>query len=54
MWRAYSTGPDKEMLVDPQKTTTLGKPIGADSSLKSWGGRSVEDRRRRRLGLVLI
>lgn len=37
-WRAYSTGPDAEMLVDPEKTTVLGKPIGADSSLNSWEG----------------
>jgi len=38
VWRAYSTGPDDEMLVDPEKTTHLGKPIGKDSSLKSWEG----------------
>ena len=38
IWRAYSEGPDSDMLVDPQKTTELGKPIGADSSLKSWQG----------------
>ena len=37
-WRAYSTGPDDEMLVDPEKTTALGKPIGKDSSLASWEG----------------
>jgi PQQ-dependent dehydrogenase (methanol/ethanol family) len=37
-WRAYSVGPDKEMLIDPQKTTEHGKPVGADSSLKSWEG----------------
>ena len=37
-WKAYSTGPDDEMLVDPEKTTHLGKPIGADSSLNSWEG----------------
>ena len=37
-WRAYSTGPDEEMLVDPEKTTALGKPIGEDSSLDSWEG----------------
>jgi alcohol dehydrogenase (cytochrome c) len=37
-WKAYSTGPDNEMLIDPQKTTSLGVPIGADSSLKSWEG----------------
>src|SRR5271154_1721712 len=38
IWRAYSEGPDKDILVDPQKPTSLGKPIGADSSLKSWQG----------------
>ncbi len=38
VWRAYSTGPDDEMLVDPENTTHLGKPIGADSSLNSWEG----------------
>ena len=37
-WRAYSTGPDEEMLVDPEKTMVLGKPIGKDSSLNSWEG----------------
>ncbi|RNF34638.1 methanol/ethanol family PQQ-dependent dehydrogenase [Paracoccus methylarcula] len=38
VWKAYSTGPDEEMLVDPENTTVLGKPIGADSSLNSWEG----------------
>jgi PQQ-dependent dehydrogenase (methanol/ethanol family) len=38
VWRAYSTGPDAEMLVDPENTMVLGKPIGADSSLNSWEG----------------
>ncbi|MCC4799155.1 methanol/ethanol family PQQ-dependent dehydrogenase [Enterovibrio norvegicus] len=37
-WRAYSTGPDDEMLVDPEKTTAMLKPIGKDSSLESWEG----------------
>jgi PQQ-dependent dehydrogenase (methanol/ethanol family) len=37
-WRAYSTGPDDEMLFDPEKTTALGEPVGADSSLNSWEG----------------
>ncbi|MEX3957790.1 methanol/ethanol family PQQ-dependent dehydrogenase [Trinickia sp. EG282A] len=41
-WTAYSTGPDNEMLIDPEKTMTYsdGKmvPVGADSSLKSWKG----------------
>jgi PQQ-dependent dehydrogenase (methanol/ethanol family) len=38
VWRAYSTGPDDDLLVDPEKTTQLGEPIGADSSLKTWEG----------------
>ncbi|NDW06899.1 methanol/ethanol family PQQ-dependent dehydrogenase [Jiella pacifica] len=37
-WKAYSTGPDEEMLVSPENTMVLGKPVGADSSLKSWEG----------------
>jgi lanthanide-dependent methanol dehydrogenase len=39
-WKGYSTGPDEEMLIDPDTTTTWkdGKvqPVGADSSLKTW------------------
>ena len=42
VWTAWSTGPDNELLVDPQKTMTWtnGKlaPVGADSSLKTWKG----------------
>ncbi|MEZ0168495.1 lanthanide-dependent methanol dehydrogenase XoxF5 [Microvirga sp. TS319] len=38
VWRAYSMGPDSEMLIDPDKTTELGKPVGKDSSLKTWQG----------------
>ena len=38
VWRAYSEGPDNEILVDPDKTTDLGKPVGKDSSLKTWEG----------------
>jgi PQQ-dependent dehydrogenase (methanol/ethanol family) len=42
VWKAYSVGPDKDMLVDPAKTMTWqdGKlvAVGADSSLKSWQG----------------
>ena len=36
IWRGYSTGPDEEMLVDPEKTTHMLKPIGKNSSLDSW------------------
>jgi len=38
VWRAYSMGPDEEILVDAAKTMSLGKPIGANSSLKTWTG----------------
>ncbi|HVT30646.1 MAG TPA: methanol/ethanol family PQQ-dependent dehydrogenase [Lacipirellulaceae bacterium] len=38
VWRAYSLGPDTDMLFDPEKTTSLGKPVGKDSSLKTWNG----------------
>jgi lanthanide-dependent methanol dehydrogenase len=38
VWRAYSEGPDNEILVDPEKTTDLGKPVGKDSSLHTWEG----------------
>ncbi|MEM7745906.1 MAG: methanol/ethanol family PQQ-dependent dehydrogenase [Pseudomonadota bacterium] len=38
VWRAYSMGPDEMLLVDPEKTTHLGEPIGENSSLNSWEG----------------
>ncbi len=38
VWRGHSQGPDDHMLVDPEKTTEFGKPIGKDSSLKTWQG----------------
>ncbi len=38
LWRGYSTGPDDEMLVDPEKTTHMLKPVGKNSSLKTWKG----------------
>ncbi len=38
VWRGYSEGPDDQTLIDPEKTTSLGKPVGKDSSLKTWQG----------------
>lgn len=38
VWRGYSMGPDSDILVDPDKTTHLGKPIGKDSGLNTWEG----------------
>ena len=37
-WRAYSMGPDSDILVDPVKTTHLGKPVGKDSGTNTWKG----------------
>ncbi|GJM02251.1 MAG: methanol dehydrogenase [Rhodomicrobium sp.] len=37
-WRGYSMGPDSDILVDPEKTTHLGKPVGKDSGTNTWKG----------------
>ena len=38
VWKAYSEGTDDQILVDAEKTTALGKPVGKDSSIKTWQG----------------
>jgi lanthanide-dependent methanol dehydrogenase len=38
VWRAYSMGPDSDTLMDPDKTTMLGKPVGKDSGTATWKG----------------
>jgi lanthanide-dependent methanol dehydrogenase len=38
VWRAYSTGPDDLTLMDPEKTTHLGQPVGKDSGTATWEG----------------
>jgi len=42
VWKAYSTGPDNEILFDPRRTMTWTngrlRPVGADSSVKTWKG----------------
>jgi lanthanide-dependent methanol dehydrogenase len=42
VWRGYSVGPDAEMLIDPQTTTTWRdgavQPVGANSSVSTWQG----------------
>jgi lanthanide-dependent methanol dehydrogenase len=39
-WKGYSMGPDSEMLMDPEKTIdgATQKPVGKNSSLKTWKG----------------
>ncbi len=38
VWRGYSMGSDKDILVDPKKTTHLGKPVGKNSGTNTWKG----------------
>ncbi|MCP4487418.1 MAG: methanol/ethanol family PQQ-dependent dehydrogenase [Gammaproteobacteria bacterium] len=37
-WRGYSTGPDSQTLIDPNKTTHLGKKVGKNSGTATWEG----------------
>jgi lanthanide-dependent methanol dehydrogenase len=37
-WRGFSEGPDADTLIDPDKTTSLGKPVGPNSSTSTWEG----------------
>jgi PQQ-dependent dehydrogenase (methanol/ethanol family) len=44
VWRGWSMGPDSDTLMDPEKTTHLGKPVGKDSGTtpgKGTSGRSA-------------
>lgn len=38
VWRGYSMGPDSDILLDPEKTTHLGEPVGKDSGTNTWKG----------------
>ena len=51
-WRAYSSGPDNEILVDPEKTMSLGKAGRQGFLTQDVERRSVEDWRRLDVGLV--
>ena len=57
-WKGYSIGPDAEMLIDPDKTTTWtdGAVQAGRQGLvaEDLEGRPVEDRRRHHLGLVQL
>jgi len=37
-WRGYSMGPDSDTLINPEKTTHLGQPVGKDSGTNTWEG----------------
>ena len=38
VWRGYSMGPDSDVLIDPKKTTHLGKAVGKNSGTNTWKG----------------
>ncbi|NNE21370.1 MAG: methanol/ethanol family PQQ-dependent dehydrogenase [Rhizobiales bacterium] len=38
VWRGWSMGPDSDTLMDPEKTTHLGEPVGKDSGTSTWEG----------------
>ena len=53
VWRGYSMGPDSDTLIDPVKTTALGKPVGKDSGTNT--GRAISGRSAaEHLGLVFL
>ncbi len=53
-WVAYTSGTDDMIKFDPNKTLSMGKPVGANSSRGDLEGRPVEEWRRRHLGLAVL
>ena len=53
VWRGFSTGPDDMTLMDGEKTTHLGKPVGKDSGTATWEGEQWKMGGGIDLGLVL-
>ena len=45
-WRAYATGPDKDVLIGPNFKPFYAQDRGKDLGVKTWPGDAVEDRRR--------
>ena len=52
-WRAYTTGPDKDVLIGPRVQAVLSAIRGRTSACRP-GRRGVEDRRRHGVGLDLL
>ena len=53
-WRAYATGPDKDVLIGPNFKPFYAADRGKDLGVKDLAGRRMEDRRRRGLELDLL
>ena len=54
LWRAYSTGPDNDVLIGPRFKPFYAQDRGKDLGVKTWPPRGVEDRRRHRVGMGLL
>ena len=54
LWRAYSTGTDKDVKIGADFKPFYSWMKGKDLGVTTLAGRHVEDRRRRRLGLDLL
>ena len=53
-WRAYSTGPDKDVLIGPRFKPFYAQDRGTDLGVTTWPRRRLEDRRRHGVGLDLL
>ena len=53
-WRAYSTGPDKDVLIGPRFKPFYGHLTGTGSRRPHVAGRGVETGRRHRVGLDVV
>ena len=53
-WRAYSTGPDKDVLIGPRLQAVLRAGPGQGPRRHDLAAGGLEDRRRHRVGLDLL
>ena len=53
-WKAYNTGPDKDVLIGPDFKPFYAADQGKDLGVTTLAAGSVEDRRRHRVGLDLL
>ena len=53
-WRAYHTGPDKDVLIGPRFKPFYAQDQGKDLGVTTLAARRVEDRRRHGVGLDLV
>ena len=58
VWKAYSVGPDSDLMFDPKKTMAWNngkmRPVGKNSSTQDLGRRPVENWWRYNMGMVFL